>query len=284
MMFRLWAALTLVVLACATPTTVSAGAATTPVAKVLVFVEENHSLSQMRTGMPYLYSQAVKYGYATHYTAAAHPSLPNYLAIGSGSTFAMTDDKPPSAHSIAAPSVFGAASAKSYEESMPSNCRLSDAYPYAVRHNPWAYVTAERARCATRDVPAGTASAGALHNDLAAGTLPAVGFVTPNVLHDAHDGTLATADAWLKAWLGRVYASPDWVAGRLAVVITADEDAHNQGNTVLTVVLAPSQHSHVVSIAMTHYSLSGYLAKIGHIACIRSACTAPVFATAFGLP
>ncbi|MDX6621943.1 MAG: hypothetical protein QOK36_4329, partial [Gaiellales bacterium] len=33
--------------------------------KVLVFVEENHSLDQMRAGMPYLYSQAQQYGYAT---------------------------------------------------------------------------------------------------------------------------------------------------------------------------------------------------------------------------
>lgn len=281
-MFRLGVVLTLVALAC-TPAVV-AQATTTPVTKVLVIVEENHSLSQMQAGMPYLYSQALKYGYATHYTAAAHPSLPNYLAIGSGSTFGITDDKPPSAHSIAAPSVFSAASAKSYEESMPTNCRLSDAYPYAVRHNPWAYVTNARTKCLTNDVPAGTATSGNLRNDLANGTFPAVGFVVPNVLNDAHDGTLATADAWLKAWLARVYLSPDWTAGRLAVVITADEDAHNQGNTVLTTVLAPSQHHHLVTTALTHYSLSGFLSKVGHIACLRSACTAPAFATAFALP
>ena len=282
MMLRLGTALMLITLAC-TPATV-AGAAAVPVTKVLVIVEENHSLSQMRTGMPYLYSQALRYGYATHYTAVAHPSLPNYLAIASGSTFGITDDKPPSVHSISPVSIFSAASAKSYEESMPTNCRLTDAYPYAVKHNPLAYVRAARAKCSTNDVPAGTASAGILHNDLARGTLPAVGFVVPNLRNDAHDGTLATADAWLKAWLARVYVSPDWKAGRLAVIVTADEDAYNQGNTVLTAVLAPSQTHHVVTTALTHYSLTGFLTKVEHVACLRNACTAPSFAKAFGLP
>src|SRR4051812_43426121 len=44
------------------------------VTKVLVFVVENHSLAQMKTGLPYTFSQARKFGYATHYRARRHPS------------------------------------------------------------------------------------------------------------------------------------------------------------------------------------------------------------------
>jgi hypothetical protein len=51
------------------------------VTKLLVVVEENHSLSQMHVGMPYTYSLAQRFGYATNYHAITHPSLPNYLAI-----------------------------------------------------------------------------------------------------------------------------------------------------------------------------------------------------------
>lgn len=268
--------------------TAAASARVTSVSKVLVFIEENHSLDQMKVGMPYLYSQATRYGYADHYSAASHPSLPNYLAIASGSTFSITDDNSPSSHLIAGPSVFGAAeaaghSAKSYQESMPSRCDTSSSGAYGVKHNPWAYVGSERTQCLAGDVPSGTSSSGALHDDITAGTLPNVGEVTPNVNNDAHDGTLATADTWLKGWLTQIYAASDWKAGRLAVIITADEDAYNQGNLVLTTVLHPSLHGQVASTALTHYSLNALLMQVGHAPCIRNGCNAASFATAFGL-
>lgn len=284
-------------LACGITAAPTTGAPTTGaprpvvVTKVLVFIEENHSLDQMRAGMPYLYSQAKKYGYANYYTAASHPSLPNYLAIASGSTFGITDDKGPSTHSIPAPSVFGAAltagrTAKSYQESMPANCKTSTVSGglYAVKHNPWPYIASERTKCQAFDVPSGTTSSGALRNDIVAGTLPNVGEVTPDLNNDAHDGTLASADAWLKGWLTRIYASPDWLARRLAVIVTADEDRRNEGNRVFTTVIHPSQHGHLVTTPLTHYSLTTLLTQVAGAPCIRSGCTAPSFANAFALP
>jgi hypothetical protein len=258
------------------------------VTKTLVIIEENHSLNEMLTRMPYLTSQATAYGRATNYTAIRHPSLPNYLAIAAGSTFGVTDDGSPAAHPIAGRSVFGAAAAagktaKSYQESMPGNCALRNSGGYAVKHNPWAYFTAERAQCALRDVPSGTYLAGALRNDVVAGTLPTVAEVTPNLLNDAHDGSLATADTWLKNWLTLIYAAPDWRAGRLAIIITADEDDSSQGNKVLTTVIHPSQHAHLVTAALNHYSLSAYLSGLSGTPCINAACSAPNFAAAFGL-
>src|SRR4051794_38617798 len=50
------------------------------VSKLLVFVVENHSLTQMRSQMPYTASLAERFGYATDYVAIRHPSLPNYIA------------------------------------------------------------------------------------------------------------------------------------------------------------------------------------------------------------
>ena len=63
--------------------------------KVLTIVEENHSLQQMQTSMPFLSALATQYGYATGYTAVSHPSLPNYLALSGGSTFDITNDAAP---------------------------------------------------------------------------------------------------------------------------------------------------------------------------------------------
>jgi acid phosphatase len=258
--------------------------------KVLVFVEENHSLDQMKTGMPYLYSQAQQYGYAASYAALSHPSLPNYLAMAFGSTFGIADDAAPSSHPEDGMDVFTAAvqagrTARAYQESMTGNCALTGQAGYAPKHNPWAYASspAGRAACLVGDVPAGTTTAGQLHDDVVNGTLPNVGEVTPNPANDAHDGTLATADDWLKSWLTLIYASPDWKSGHLAIIVTADEDDNSQGNQVLTTVIHSSQTAHVVTTALNHYSLTGLLTAVGHSTCIGSGCSAPSFAAAFGL-
>jgi phosphatidylinositol-3-phosphatase len=287
--FRLRILICVLILAGATLVPVTARATTPAVSKTLVFVEENHSLSEMKAGMPYLYQQAKKYGYADHYTAVGHPSLPNYLAIAGGSTFGVTGDGSPSQYPEPAPNVFDAAitagkTAKAYAESMSSNCEQTTTGSYAARHNPWVYFPRDAAKCQQDDVPSGTTSLGALRQAIIAGALPAVGMVTPNVQHDAHDGSLAAADTWLKDWLSLIYASPDWQAGRLAVVVTADEDDYSQHNTVLTVLLHPSQAGHVVSSPLNHYSLTGLLTQVAHAPCIRSGCGAANFAAAFGLP
>jgi len=224
--------------------------------KLLTIVEENHSFSRARAGMPYLWSLGVRYGYATHYSAISHPSLPNYLAIVAGTTFGIADDLPPAAHHVKAPNVFTQAiaagkSAKTYAESMPGRCHQSDYGLYAVRHSPWPYFTraANRASCLKDDVPSQGFLADARRN-----RLPVAGMLTPNLNHDAHNGTLAEADRWLKARMPTVLRSRDFRSGRLAVVITFDEGTVT--NNVLTVVLDANVHHKVVAQPLTHFSLS----------------------------
>ncbi|MBA2559542.1 MAG: phosphoesterase, partial [Propionibacteriales bacterium] len=194
---------------------------------MLSIIEENHSYTQMRDQMPYLWSLAQQYGYATNWTALTHPSLPNYLAIVGGSTFGVTDDQEPFAHPIDAETVFDQAlnvgkRARLWAESMPANCYLTNASRYGVRHNPWTYFTPSRARCNSYDVPARSFMTVAANN-----RLPAAGMLIPNGCNDGHDCSLATADGWLKARLPTVLGSDDFTSGRLVVVVTADEDDHS---------------------------------------------------------
>lgn len=260
------------------------GAPSNQVTKLLVVVEENHSLDQMRTGMPYTFALARRYGYATHYTAISHPSLPNYLAITGGDTFGVTDDDPPTSHPIHGHSVFGQAlaagkAATLYADGMPSPCVTDNAGTYAVRHNPWAYFVDERGACARHDKPFATFA-----GDVASGRLPNAGMVVPDVCHDAHDCDLTAADRWFRHLMGEVFAGRDWRSGHLAVVLTADEDDSTQGNTVLTVVIHPSQHGHVVTTPLTHYSLTRLYDEVLGVAPLRDARTVPDLATAFRLP
>ena len=91
------------------------------------------------------------------------------------------------------------------------------------------------------------------------------------------------ADAWLKDWLPVIMAGPDFSAGRLAIVVTADEAESSGPNRVLTVLIAPGVAHEVVSTPLTHYSLTGLLCDVAGVAPLREAAGAPSFAEAFGL-
>ncbi len=263
---------------------VAPNAAAGPVTKLLVFVVENHSLDQMRSTMPATFALAETYGYADNYHAITHPSLPNYLAIASGDTHGVTFDAPPTSWPMTGSSIFGRAltagkTATAYLDAMPDNCHLHDAGSYAVRHNPWAYFVNERSQCSRFDRPVSV-----LADDAANGTLPNAGFVAPDLCHDAHNCALGVADQWIADQLKPVLAGPDFTSGHLAVVLTADEDDHKQDNKVLTVVIHPSQHGHVVHDRLDHYALYELYEDVLGLTHTRPNPETPSMAVAFGLP
>jgi acid phosphatase len=238
----------------------------------------------MRAGMPYTFSLARRFGYASSYYAITHPSLPNYIAIASGQTYGISDDDPPSAHPLRGDTVFGQALAQGrtagvYADGMATTCATQSQGTYAVKHNPWAYFVDERSSCRAHDVPIGR-----LWDDVRRGDLPDVGMVVPDICHDAHDCGLSVADAWVRTLMSRIFDGPDWKSGHLAVVVTADEDDGSAGNRVLTVVIHPSQRHHVVSERLDHYALTRLYEDVAGAPYLHHARTAASMAEAFGLP
>jgi len=74
---------------------VSATASSVPAfSHIYVIVMENHEYGSIvgNTHAPYINALIRRYGLATNYTAVAHPSEPNYLALWAGSTFGVHDD------------------------------------------------------------------------------------------------------------------------------------------------------------------------------------------------
>lgn len=256
--------------------------------KVLVVVEENHAQNAALRDMHYLASLASAYGQTTDYRALAHPSLPNYLAIAGGSTFGVTDDRDPANHPLSGQSAFDAArtagaTAETYAEAMPAPCAPVSSGTYAVRHNPWVYFSdsSSRRNCEKSDVPSGTTTSGPLRKDIDASTLPTVGMLIPDLCHDGHDCDLGAADAWLAQWLPTVITGPDYQAGRLAIVVTFDEDDESGPNTVLTTVVSPNTE-HISSAAQfTHYSVARYFAELSAAPPLRQAANAVSLRTAF---
>lgn len=255
-------------------------------AHVLVIVLENHGYADVAAHSPYLNRLASQCGLATNYRAVAHPSLPNYLAMTSGGTQGVTDDC--TACPTAAPSIFqqvGPDGWRAYQEDMPSAGYTGAASgTYAKKHNPAAYFTAVASAYATRAVPMGTPSAGALADDLAHDTLAKFDFLTPNLCNDEHDCPVATGDAWLQRWLPTILASPTYRAGATALFVTYDEDDTTGGNRVYTVAVGPSvPPGTTAGAAFDHYSLLATIEDLLGVGRLGSAATATSMRTAFRL-
>jgi phosphatidylinositol-3-phosphatase len=208
---------------------------------------------------PRLSSYAGRCGLATQSYAVTHPSLPNYLAATSGSTGGVSSDCGPAQCPQRRASLFGQIQRagrqwRSYAESMPHTCDLSISGRYAPKHNPAVYFTPVRSRCQTWDRPMG-GSSGAFATALSHRTLPAFSFVTPDMCHDGHDCSTATADSWLGTWLGRITSSAAYRAADTAVFVTWDEGVGSDQH-IATVVIAPTVPRGTRSAShFTHYSL-----------------------------
>jgi phosphatidylinositol-3-phosphatase len=196
----------------------------------------------------YINRLANTYGLATNYSAISHPSLPNYIALTSGSDQGISDDSDPSSHRLNVPSIFsqlrGGAS-RSLEQGMPSHCARGDSGNYAVRHNPEAYYTNLGRDCRSYDVSFGSAP------DLGARFT----FVTPNLIDDMHDGSIADGDNFLKSYVPALMATPQYRAGNTAIFIVWDENSGSSGNRVPCIVISPFTHGVKDGTSYTHYSL-----------------------------
>jgi hypothetical protein len=197
---------------------------------------------------PYINSLASTYGLATDYAAISHPSLPNYIALTSGSDQGVTDDADPSSHRLNVPSIFSQlpdGASRSLEQDMPSNCAGSNSGGYAVRHDPEAYYTNLGTECSAYDVPFSSAP------DVTARFT----FVTPNLVNDMHDGTIADGDTFLQSYLPAVVATPQYLSGSTVIFITWDENSGSSGNQVPCIVVSPYTHGVKDPTPYTHYSL-----------------------------
>ena len=233
------------------PAGTSASASPTPAkpSHVFVIVMENSSY-ESALAQPYLAQLASHYGVATNYHPIASPSLPNYLAMTSGSTWGIHDD---SYHRLPSTGLGveltdAGVSWKAYMEGFTGNCFRSP-YPYALKHNPFAYYGGQ---CPTNIVPLT-----ALSGDLA-GDTPKFSWITPGLCHDGHDCTRRVADQWLASTVPQILASSAWQDNGV-LYITADE-SDGLSDRLPFVVASPHLHGRHLTDAFDHFSLLATLA------------------------
>jgi hypothetical protein len=192
----------------------------------------------------------------TDYHGVSHPSLPNYLALVSGSTHGITSDC--STCTVGGPSLATSLDRagktwKTYAEGLPSPGWTGvSAGLYAKRHDPFLYFrTIPRSEVRRNVVPLSQ-----LSRDVAANRLPDFALVVPNLCHDMHDCSVADGDSWLGGFLPPLLRSPALKGGAVFVVFDEGDTSLGGGGHVAAFAVGPAVRPGTTDAApLDHYSL-----------------------------
>jgi phosphatidylinositol-3-phosphatase len=237
-----------------------AGAAEPPVPSfehVVVIVFENKAPAAVlgNAAAPEFNSFASRNAVLTRYSSITHPSLPNYLALLSGSTHGISSDCTDclvSGRSLADTLEKAHRTWKTYAEGLPrpgwTGCCSGR---YAKKHVPFLYFRNVVTRPASlrRVVPLRQ-----LSRDLAARRLPDFSLVVPDLCHDMHDCSLRTGDAWLGRFLPPLLRSRQ--LSHAVVLVVFDEPPVGEGNLVPALAIGPLVRRRAAFASPTsHYGL-----------------------------
>jgi hypothetical protein len=188
---------------------------------VVVFVFENKEREHVlgSRSAPTFNRFAKQYANLTAYYAVTHPSLPNYIALVSGSTGGLTTnctdcnlDVPTLADSLEQHGLTW----RTYAEGLPYSGFTGAVFRrYAKKHNPFLYfrsiVGDDRRR--NRIVPLAYLAA-----DARARALPDFSLVVPDMCSSMHDCSVAVGDRWLRRIVQPLLKLP-----RTAIFVLFDE-------------------------------------------------------------
>ncbi len=204
---------------------------------IFVIMLENHSKSSVlgNANAPFINELASTYAVAGNYFGVTHPSLPNYVAAISGSTWATNDDQP--THHYDELNLVDQLEARhltwgAYMDTLPSVGFTGAQYPanaalYVNKHNPFVLfddITSNPARLANIKPYTSLAA------DLAKGKTPNVVWISPNQCNDMHGGVYATIDGHPETPCP--YGSRDDDANDAALKAKADAFVHGAVDTI----------------------------------------------------
>jgi phosphatidylinositol-3-phosphatase len=227
---------------------------------------------------PYTDSLIRRYGLATQSYAIAHPSLPNYLALTSGSTDGVSSDCTDcrvGARNIVDELEAAHISWKAYLEDAPAACfRGSGAGGYAKKHNPFIYyrdIVSSPRRCRRL---VGFAQ---LADDLRRGQLATYAWITPNLCDDGHDCGIGGGDRFLARTMPALLHE---LGPHGFVVLTWDEGSSDRGccaglargGHIATILIGPDvRHGARESLAIDHYGVLGTVEEALHLPALAGA-------------
>jgi hypothetical protein len=202
--------------------------------RVIVVVMENAEYGEALdpSAAPFTAQLARRYGLATESFAVMHPSLPNYLALTSGSTHGVSSDC--TECSVSGQNIVDQLQAAgigwaAYLEGVAGPCfRGASAGGYAKKHNPFLYyddVAGSPARCRH------LLGFGALATAIRTATLPTYTWITPNLCDDGHDCGVAGGERFLARTVPALLSQ---LGPHGFLVLTWDEGVSDNGCCGLT--------------------------------------------------
>ena len=193
---------------------------------VWILTEENHSYEAAigNSSMPYFNSLASKYGLATQYYAEQHNSISALMWLVSGQPITSNNDTTTcyNVNNLGRQLIAQGYRWRSYQEDLPyaGFAGISN-LNYVRRHNPIIDFTDT---CASsqkfNSVPYTQ-----LATDIANHATPNFAYITPSLAHDAHNGTLATADSWLAQHVPAILALPEFQPGGDGILFIVWDEA-----------------------------------------------------------
>jgi len=226
---------------------------------------------------PYLNSLINQCAEATDWNHLSQTSLTNYIGMTSGSLGSngeITSNRDPSVWPQSSVSLFEqlGTQARQLAESQPSNCYLKGSGDFVINHAPLQYYTRIRTSlCPTQAVALGVTP------DLSAKFT----LIVPNKTDDMHRTSKNTTlsqkikagDTWSAGYLPKVFASPEYQAGRTVVILTWDEGT-TRDFVVPFIVISPyvrpgtkvGTHYDHYSLLKTTENMLGISTYLGHAA------------------
>ena len=164
---------------------------------------------------------------ATRFYAPTHPSLPNYLAMISGSTHGCSSDRCKGGYrgpTIARQLTARGLGWQGYFEGLPGAAMWAGTEGQYVRHhNPFVYFRSVTSKARQRRH---LRTLRALPSSLR--SPPALSYVVPNNAHNMHDGPIRAGDRWLAHWVTRVMHSRGYRHG--GVIFIVWDEGHNDSS------------------------------------------------------
>jgi hypothetical protein len=252
---------------------------------VFIILMENHNWSAIKgsTSAPYINNTLLATGAHAeqdYNPPGIHPSLPNYLWLEAGTNFGITADVSPSSGHQSTTSHLvtllknAGISWKAYQEDIDgTTCPLSNVNSYATKHDPFVYfddvtnnLSSTSAYCIAHIRPFTE-----LATDVANNTVASYNFITPNLIDDMHDGTIAQGDSWLAANVPVIQNSAAYKAGGV-IFITWDEGeggtapGDTKDGPIGLIVLSPlAKVGYQNTIHYTHSSTLRTIEEILHV-------------------
>ncbi|HET6872127.1 MAG TPA: alkaline phosphatase family protein [Sporolactobacillaceae bacterium] len=216
---------------------------------IVIVMEENHAYKKIigNPGAPYMNQLAKQGASFLQSYGVTHPSQPNYIALFSGSTQGVSDDRCPyrfSEPNLATELQKKGLTFKGFSEDLPAvgykGCRSG---AYYRKHSPWVNFTNVSSSV--------NQPLTVFPKDYSA--LPTVAFVIPNINHDMHNGTIQAADQWLKKTIDPYVK---WAKSHNSLlIVTWDEDDFTKANRIPTFMVGPMIKKGQYSEHINHYNV-----------------------------